>query len=77
MIAIGTDGLRWILWRSNLHEDTQGQIYRADLTAEMRAISRRLGVIEGPTDRTPNDIREGIREFVNHFGANRLPSAIA
>lgn len=76
MVAIGTDGLRWTLWRSNLHDDTQGQVCRVDLTTEIRAISRRLGVIEGQTDQTPNDIRKGIAKFVNHFAANRLPEKI-
>lgn len=76
MVAIGTDGLRWTLWRSNLHNDMEGQVCRIDLTEELRAISRRLDVIEGQTDKTPNDIRIGIREFVNHFGADRLPDVV-
>jgi hypothetical protein len=76
MVAIGTDGLRWTLWHSHLHDDTEGQVCQVDLTAELRAIARRLNVIEGRTDRTANDVREGIEEFVNHFAANRLPTVI-
>jgi len=76
MIAIGTDGLRWTLWYSHLHDDTEGQVCRVDLTEEFRAIARRLNVIEGQTDRTANDIRGGIAGFVNHFSASRLPSVV-
>lgn len=76
MVAIGTDGLRWTLWRSHLHEDTRGQVCRVDLTEVLRAISRRLDVIEGQTDWSANDVRNRIGEFVNHFAATRLPSVI-
>ncbi|APE95025.1 hypothetical protein [Halodesulfurarchaeum formicicum] len=76
MVAIGTDGLRWTLWRSNLHTDTEEEVCRVDLTAELRAIAKRLDVIEGQTDRTADDIRKGIEEFVNHFAADRLPSVV-
>ena len=57
MVAVGTDGLRWTLWRSDRHDDSEGQVCRVDLTGDLRAISKRLNVIEGQTDRTPNDIR--------------------
>ena len=76
MVAIGTDGLHWTLWSSHLDKDTQGQVCRIDLTEVLRAISRRLNVIEGQTDWSANDIRNRIREFVNYFAATRLPSAI-
>lgn len=76
MIAIGTDGLRWTLWRSNLHNNTEGQVCRVDLTEEIRAIAKQLDVIEGQTDKTPNDIRNGIKEFVKYFAAVRLPDVI-
>lgn len=76
MVAIGTDGLRWTLWRSHLRDDTQGQVCRVDLTEVLRAISRRLDVIEGQTDWSANDVRNRIEEFVNHFAASRLPSVV-
>jgi hypothetical protein len=76
MVAIGTDGLRWTLWRSHLHEDTQGQVCRVDLTEVLRAISRRHDVIEGQTDWSANDVRNRIEEFVDHFAAARLPDVI-
>lgn len=76
MVAIGTDGLRWTLWHSHLHEDTQGQVCRINLTEVFRVISRRLDVIEGQTDWGANDVRNRIGEFVNHFAANRLPDVI-
>jgi len=76
MIAIGTDGFRWTLWCSNLHNNTEGQVCRVDLTEEIRAIAKQLDVIEGQTDKTPNDIRNGIKEFVGHFAADRLPDVV-
>lgn len=76
MVAIGTDGLHWTLWRSQLHGDEQGQVYRRDLTEVLRAISRRLGVIEGQTNWTADDVRSHIEGFVGHFAANRIPGAV-
>lgn len=76
MVAIGTDGLRWVLWRSHLHEDTQGQVCRADLTKMFQAISRRLDVIKGETDWSAKNVRNGIEKFVNHFAASRLLSVV-
>lgn len=76
MVAIGTDGLRWTLWRSDLHNDSERQVCRVDLTGALRAISKRLDIIEGQTDRTPNDIRTGLEEFVDHFAASRLPTVV-
>jgi hypothetical protein len=76
MVAIGTDGLHWALWHSHLRKDTQEQVCWIDLTEVLRAISRRLGVIEGQTNYSANDVRNHIERFVDHFAVNRLPRVI-
>ncbi|RCU45905.1 hypothetical protein DU504_00440 [Haloplanus salinus] len=76
LIAIGTDGLRWTLWRSRLQDDSEGRVCRVDLSPEIKAIAKRLDVIEGESDRTPDEIRGALTRFVDHFAVDRLPSKI-
>lgn len=76
MIAIGTDGIHWTLWYSHLHNDAKGEVCRINLKPALRAIARRHDVIEGQTEKTPNDIRDELIAFVDVFAADNLLDAV-
>lgn len=76
LVAIGTDGIRWTLWRSHLQNDSQGEVCRIDLSEEIRTIAKQLDVIEGESDRSPAAVRESLKPFADHFAVERLPDVV-
>ncbi|GAB7019649.1 hypothetical protein [Halostagnicola bangensis] len=80
LVAIGTDGLRWVLWAKDVRSDeTKGAVAEVDLSDSIEAIAQRNRVIEG--DPNPEwDIvatREFLRkEFVPVFSARTIVSYV-
>lgn len=76
LVAIGTDGLRWSLWRSELKSNDRELICRVDLSEVIKSIAKKHDVIEGDSERGPANIRNSLQQFTNCFSVERLPGIV-
>ena len=74
LVAIGTDGFRWVLWAKNVRTgETKEAIAEVDLGDVIADLAKRANVIEGDAERTTAEIRRFLAsEFVTPFAARSL-----
>lgn len=74
LVAIGTDGLRWVLWVKDVRSrETKEAIAEVDLSTAIDAIAKREAVIEGEPDDSTVDIRQFLaNEFIPAFSARSI-----
>lgn len=78
LVAIGTDGFRWVLWVKDVRTgETKDAIAEIDMEAAISSIAKRASVIEGEPDHTTAEIRRFLAsEFIPAFAARSLPEYI-
>lgn len=78
LVAIGTDGFRWVLWAKDVRTgETKDAIAEVDLEDAISDTAKRATVIEGEPDRTTAEIRCLLaNEFVSPFAARSLPDYV-
>jgi hypothetical protein len=78
LVAIGTDGLRWVLWAKDVREDTNREaIAEVDLSDAVASVARKHSVIEGDSDMESVEIRRYITaEFIPAFSARCIPKYV-
>lgn len=71
LVAIGTDGFRWILWAKDVRtNETKQAIQEVDLANAIEAIAKRDDVIEGEPELDTVEIRDQLSEsFIPAFSA--------
>lgn len=74
LVAIGTDGFRWILWAKDVRSrETKEAIEAIDLSNAIEAIAQRNNVIEGEPDLDTVEIRSSLaKNFVPAFSARSI-----
>ncbi|SEV99464.1 hypothetical protein [Natrinema salifodinae] len=74
LVAIGTDGFRWVLWAKDVRSrETKEAIATVDLSNAIDAIAKRNDVIEGEPTETNVEIRRSLAtEFVPAFSARSI-----
>lgn len=79
LVAIGTDGLRWVLWAKDVRSrETKEAIAEVDLSDAIAAIAKRDAVIEGEPESTNVDIRKFLAdEFIPPFAACSIDDFVA
>lgn len=79
LIAIGTDGLRWVLWAKDVRSrDTRDAIVEVDLSDAIETIAKRNGVIEGEPEFDAVSTRKLLQtDFVPAFSARYINSYVA
>lgn len=71
LVAIGTDGLRWVLWAKDVRSGkTKEALAEVSLSPVMKSIARRKAVIEGDPEQETAEIRYFLaNEFIPIFSA--------
>lgn len=74
LVAIGTDGLRWVLWAKDVRaRETKEAIKEVDLSDAIEAIAKRNDVIEGSPVLDTVEVRGYLaKEFVPAFSASSI-----
>lgn len=71
LVAIGTDGLRWVLWAKDVRSrKTKEAIAKVSLSPVIESIAKRKAVIEGEPERETPEVRKFLaEEFIPAFSA--------
>lgn len=71
LVAIGTDGLRWVLWAKDVRaRETKEAIKEVDLSDAIEAIAKRNDVVEGRPNLDTVEVRDCLaKEFIPAFSA--------
>jgi hypothetical protein len=74
LTAIGTDGIRWVLWAKDVRSrETRERIVEIDLEPVLESIAQRQNTIEGtPTHTTPAVRKQLAGEFIPAFSATGI-----
>lgn len=78
LVAIGTDGLRWVLWAKDVRTgETNEELQIVDLADVVETIARRERVIEGEPEQKTSELRQYLAdEFVPHFSARSIAATV-
>ncbi|MFB1064039.1 hypothetical protein ACEWFR_08970 [Natrinema sp. H-ect4] len=79
LVAIGTDGLRWVLWAKDVRSrTTKRAIAEVDLSDAIESIAKRDSVIEGEPKQTTVEIRRFLaNKFIPPFAARSIDEFVA
>lgn len=78
LVAIGTDGFRWVLWAKDVRTgETKEAITEVDLEDAISDLAKQAAVIEGESEQTTAEIRRFLTsEFITPFAARSLPEFV-
>lgn len=79
LVAIGTDGLRWVLWAKDVRTgETKRDLATVDLSDAIESVAKRNDVIEGEPADSTNEIRQFVAdEFLPAFAARSVDEFVS